>query len=269
MYKNSSEERLHKQINLSDLTAVASMKDPKGRRQHLFGLFSPSRNYHFQADNAQDAREWVEMIRGESRIDEDELEMALSAPLAQNNVYPSLAHAVHSTEEFNYSDPDRMASSSPEPAYPSSRPSTTRDGIPIPGIQRHSVHDLTYSGNELASYSDFSDSSPAPFYGHNSSRPSSNPRARDFFEGNVPTTSSQTAPQGKPEARQNTSQTSVLPIEKDEERVIWHGYLLCLKSKGGVKQWKKLWAVLRPKNLTFYKNEEVRSRLIRYHLPLF
>ena len=45
---------------------------------------------------------------------------------------------------------------------------------------------------------------------------------------------------------------------EDDERVIWNGYLLCLKSKGGVKQWKKLWVVLRPKNLAFYKNEQVR-----------
>lgn len=257
MYKNSSEERLHKQINLSDLTAVASIKDPKGRRQHIFGLFSPSRNYHFQAVTDEDARAWVEMIRKESRIDEEELEMVFRGPLAQDNVHRSLGHTVQSTEELNYSDQDRMASSSPEPAYPSSRPSTTRDGIPIPGIHRHSVQDLNYSGNELGSYSDFSDSSPALFYSQQSSRPSSNPKARDLPDGNAPAASVKAALPEKPEGRQNISQTSVLAIEKDEERVIWHGYLLCLKSKGGVKQWKKLWVVLRPKNLTLYKNEEV------------
>lgn len=29
-----------------------------------------------------------------------------------------------------------------------------------------------------------------------------------------------------------------------------------LKSKSGVRQWKKLWMVLRPKSLALYKNEE-------------
>lgn len=45
----------------------------------------------------------------------------------------------------------------------------------------------------------------------------------------------------------------------DDSRVVWHGYLYCLKSKGGVKQWKKYWVVLRTANLTFYKTEEVLS----------
>lgn len=43
----------------------------------------------------------------------------------------------------------------------------------------------------------------------------------------------------------------------DDSRVVWHGYLYCLKSKGGVKQWKKYWVVLRTANLAFYKTEEV------------
>lgn len=50
----------------------------------------------------------------------------------------------------------------------------------------------------------------------------------------------------------------------DNSRVVWHGYLYCLKSKGGVKQWKKYWVVLRAVNLAFYKTEEVR----RNHGPV-
>src|SRR5690606_1634699 len=45
----------------------------------------------------------------------------------------------------------------------------------------------------------------------------------------------------------------------DDSKTIWHGYLYLLKSKGGMKQWKKMWIVLRSKNLVFYKDNEVRS----------
>ena len=55
----------------------------------------------------------------------------------------------------------------------------------------------------------------------------------------------------------NASHTSGINVEQEEERTIWHGYLLCLKSKGGVRQWKRLWVVLRPKHVALYKNEEV------------
>lgn len=65
----------------------------------------------------------------------------------------------------------------------------------------------------------------------------------------------------------NVSQMSTLnsaiqgnspPNQKpDEERVVCQGWLYILKSKGGVRQWKKLWAVLRPRALGLYKNEEV------------
>jgi hypothetical protein len=37
------------------------------------------------------------------------------------------------------------------------------------------------------------------------------------------------------------------------------GWLYVLKSKGGVRQWKKVWVVLRLKGLAFYKTEEEYS----------
>ncbi|KAL8720362.1 MAG: hypothetical protein Q9181_007921, partial [Wetmoreana brouardii] len=57
-YKSPSEERLHKQISLSDLNAVAHLKDRKGRRENLFCLYTPARNYHFQARDEKDAKAW-------------------------------------------------------------------------------------------------------------------------------------------------------------------------------------------------------------------
>ncbi|SLM38287.1 Pleckstrin homology-like domain [Lasallia pustulata] len=254
MYKNASEERLHKQISLSDLTAVAYLKDPKGRRQHVFGLFSPSRNYHLQAKDEKDARAWVELIRREARIDEQEYEMFLGGPTnTQKGYAPGVEQLSRSEDEVARWEHERLGSSSPEAIDLPSRPSTIRDGIRIPGIQSDSVYNLEYSGNDL---SDFSDAPPTNAYDSGSSLhmpPKSGPSASEVKDAATPANS---APASRLGIAGNSSQPSGLHIEQDEERVIWHGYLLCLKSKGGVRQWKRLWVVLRPKNLAFYKNED-------------
>ena len=151
---------------------------------------------------------------------------------------------------------ERWGSSSPEPLELPGRQSTTRDGVRIPGIRRLSAHELEYSGDELAHYSDFSDT-PSQSYAQSS--PFGSLAKRN--EKGVPKDSDPpySAPIQSPITGRNVSQSSGFHIDqKDDERVIWHGYLLCLKTKGGVKQWKKLWVVLRPKNLAFYKNDEVK-----------
>ena len=63
----------------------------------------------------------------------------------------------------------------------------------------------------------------------------------------------------RPGTAQNGSQQSIVKMDQDDERVIWHGYLLVLRSKGGVRKWKRHWVVLRQKNLAFYKTEEVSN----------
>ena len=257
IYKSALEDQLHKQVNLSDVNAVAFLKDPKGRRQHVFGIFLPSRNYQLQADNDQDARSWVELIRKEARIDEEELELSPTSPLVQERMYQSLGDALRSSEDLERQYRDRMGSSSPEPSESNPAPSTTRDGVRIPGLRKLSVvQDPEYSGNEFGSHSDFSDSAPAKFYSRSSP---SHPKSRNVSSGSVPATSATSNVMTRPDMPRNTSQISVPHIDQDEERVIWQGHLLCLKSKGGVRQWKKLWVVLRPKHLAFYKNEDVSA----------
>ncbi|KAI6777722.1 putative PH domain-containing protein PB16A4.02c-like protein [Emericellopsis cladophorae] len=59
IYKDEKEDRLRHQIYLNDLTAVAFLKDPKHKREHIFGLFSPSKNFHFEAPTQKEAEEWV------------------------------------------------------------------------------------------------------------------------------------------------------------------------------------------------------------------
>lgn len=57
----------------------------------------------------------------------------------------------------------------------------------------------------------------------------------------------------------DSSRNADLGVLRDPERVLCNGYLQCLRIKGGVRQWKRYWVVLRPKSLGFYKNEQVRK----------
>ncbi|KAL9603070.1 MAG: hypothetical protein Q9219_001434 [cf. Caloplaca sp. 3 TL-2023] len=240
-YKTSSEEQLHKQISLSDLNAVAQLKDPKGRREHLFSLYTPARNYHFQAKDARDVKSWVELIKKESRIDEEE-----------HGPFKGKASSFDGDREAQAGSDDqeqeRFVSSSPEPIDIPGQFSTTRDGVKIPGVRKPSTHNLDYSGDEDGTYSDWSDTlqqsyvqAPHESLIHRKTRPAS---------GFGPIT-----PSAHSDNARNASHSSGFRIQ-DDEKVIWHGNLLILKSKGGVRQWKKLWVVLRPKNMAFYKNDE-------------
>ncbi|KAI4088619.1 MAG: hypothetical protein LQ344_005958 [Seirophora lacunosa] len=252
-YKNHSEERLHKQISLSDLNDVAHLKDRKGRRDHLFSLYTPARTYHFQANDRKDAEAWVELLRKEARIDEEEQDYRMHELIPTNGSHEAQAHPHHLEQE-------RFGSSSPEPIDIPGQSTTTKDGIRIPGGQRLSAQYLEYSGDELGNFSDWSDT---PQQNH-AQTPHESLLSRKMrpASGLGPLASS-SAPATT--TARNASHSSGFQIQ-DEERVVWHGYLLILRSKGAVRQWKKVWVVLRPKNLALYKNEEeYAARLI---LPL-
>jgi hypothetical protein len=118
--------------------------------------------------------------------------------------------------------------------------------------QRRPSRTIEYSGNELGSHSDISDVDP-----HSAQEVSTNPIPEKSLAAR-PADPSRPVLGGR-----NVSQMSVVNMEQDAERVVWQGYLLYLKSKGGVRQWKDLWAVLRPKNLALYKDDgEYSPRLI-------
>lgn len=251
MYKTSSEDRLHKQVNLADLNAVASLRDPKGRRNHMFGLFLPSRTYYFEADSDHDAKEWIELIRKEARIDEEE-EMLLNSPGGEQNSEEARGALLSSGDDREVPELERIGSSSPEPLSSAHHHVAAR-GARILGPTKPSTINLAYSGPEHASFSDLSD---AGFSRSLQVTSQSNANLHTPSRTNsAPTTGAAVQPL-EPGIIRNASHKSESHVEPDE-RVIWHGYLLCLKSKGGVRQWKKLWSVLRAKNLAFYKNEEV------------
>jgi len=219
----------------------------------MFGLFSPSRNYHLEAASRKDAEEWVDLIRQEARIEEEEEEMMLASPAANiTSSYAGLDRAMQEQKEQQRKLHDeRLGSSSPEPIEPIPRP--LKNMAPDLLNQRRQSHTIEYSGNELVSDADMSDTDFT-----RAKRLSNIPlSSSDPFAVQPPASSSSTSAPSQPIVNtRNLSQTSGINVEpdKDPERVVWQGYLLYLRSAGGVKQWKDLWVVIRPKNVAIYKN---------------
>lgn len=267
---------------------MSFLRDPKHKREHLFGLYSPSQNYYFQANNAKDAQEWVEAIRGEARIEEEEEEMFLASPLVRRQSYGFANFFQSGGNELSPYNPAhmnnhpeavaeherRMVSSSPEPQMlPPRRLSTQQlqtqqQQQPPPQPQRPQQHpynqpeSLAWSGNEmgLSDYSDGDVQNKLPGMSSDSLTAHSPPSQK------VPMHALNEPRRSQTEVR-NASQSSGLGnLETDPDRVIWQGWLWLLRSKGGVRQWKDSWAVLRPRNLILYKDEtEYAAQLI---LPL-
>lgn len=256
IYKDDRENKLRHKIYLSELTAVTLLKDPKHRRENVFGLFSPAKNFHFQASNAKEAQEWVDIIRRDARIEEEEEEMFLASPMVRRDSYMpqgSVSYSDVSSGQILH-DRDRYFSSSPEPSemhmigfrrpsYNPRRPSTT-------------VESSGLSGNEMASHSDFSDTDVQRYHGASieslavKSPPASSIGPRPSVGG------------------RNSSQASGLNIDQDPDRIIWQGWLWWLRSKGAVRQWKNCWAVLRPRNLILYKDESEYSVQFIVHMGM-
>jgi hypothetical protein len=236
IYKTEKEDKLRHMIYLNDLTAVAFLKDPKHKRQNVFGLFSPSRNFHFEAPSAAEAQEWVELIRKDARIEEEEEEMFLASPIMtrQNPIaVAGLAIAARAAERP--SEHERMLSSSPE-GMDRRAPNFAATGS---RKLSHTVDSSGLSGNELVSHSDFSDNDVQRQFG-----PSFENLALQTEDGDRPSM-----------GNRNSSQVSAANVETDPDRVFWQGKLWLLRNKGGVRQWKKSWAVLRPRNLILYRDQ--------------
>ncbi|KAI6245391.1 hypothetical protein HI914_06625 [Erysiphe necator] len=245
IYKNQREDKLRHKIHLSDLTAVTLLKDPKNKRQHIFGLFSPSRNYHLQAQSWADVKEWVDLIRKESRVEEEEEEIFLCSPTsnATSNLFASslIDKTMRNKIETRRSIDGRRESSSPEPT--DSTDQTRKNGANDTIDPRKPSYVVEYSGNEVASHSDWSDAELSKVKG---------PQQSSVIEKNLslkPPRSSASL------GTRNLDQKRGLHAEQELERVVWQGYLLWLRSRGGVRQWKNMWVVIRCKSITCYKDE--------------
>ncbi|KAH6687490.1 PH domain-containing protein [Plectosphaerella plurivora] len=255
MYKSDKETKLRHKLHLSDLTAVALLKDPKQKRKHVFGLFSPAKNYHFQASSDQEAQEWVDLLRSYARMDEEEEEMLLASPIGQRSSF-MLATNASPNKPAGVGLHERVASGASEafgPPAPQFALSEARRSSNIPDSSG-------YSGNELASHSDFSDSDIQRLQGMSIESPDGNPVTGGA--GGAATTPATSDRPSLPD--RNLSQASGLNLEQDPDRVIWQGWLWLLRNKGGVRQWKKYWALLRPRNFILYRDEsEYTAKFIR------
>jgi hypothetical protein len=224
IYRDKGETKLRHQITLSEITAVARQKDSKKKMEHVFGVFSPARNWHLGAATEKEAQDWVDLIRAEARIDEGEEEMVLMSPTGDKTF-----------SGFDRTKRDNNIGSSSSEAEP--RPSSTIAREHMHSTIQRPTHGVMYSGNERGSFSDFSDTGGPVYTAFQSST-------------SLPRTSTQIP---------NASEQSNVGATPDEERVIYHGWLYVLKSKGGVRQWKKVWVVLRPKALGLYKSDNEYS----------
>jgi hypothetical protein len=240
VYKDEETTRLRVSISLSEVTAVAPVRSPRSTRRHVFGVFTPSTNYRFEAPTERDAEDWIDRIRAETPGNEDE--QAFLA-LTNKRELPAI-HKQLVDETTDHSDFDLAGrASSPEPRNTLS----PRSKSTLPYIQ-------DYSGNEITSYSEFSDG-PAP--------------ARNNQLRSMPSihSLSLSAPEDRAAARpsahlpRETPKQPDLGILRDPERVICQGYLQGLRIQGTVRQWKRLWVVLRPKSLAFYKDEAEYSAI--------
>ena len=236
VYKDEETTRLRVSIPLSEVTAVAPVKSPRSTRRHVFGVFTPSTNYRFEALSERDAEDWIDRIRAETPRDEDE--RAFLA-LTKKHDPPAIQKQLVD-ETTDHSDFDHTGrASSPEPRHPLSPRSKNAQKLPY-------IQD--YSGNEMASHSEFSDG-PAP--------------SRNIYLRSMPSIHSlsvsaledKSAPRPSSSLPRDTSKQTDSGTLRDPERVICQGYLQGLRIQGTVRQWKRLWVVLRPKSLAFYKDE--------------
>ncbi len=169
--------------------------------------------------------------------------MLLASPGGHaTGTYNGFERAIEQHTEQKSLHDERLGSSSPEPTDPIPRtPGTKALGI---AATRRPSHTIEYSGNELAS--DMSDVEISRVRGTSNVSIPEEPLAVK-------------APAARPiMGARNASQMS-LNVESDPERVVWQGYLLLLKSIRGVRQWKDLWVVIRPKNIALYKNDSEYS----------
>src|SRR5256714_7039105 len=138
IYQNEDESGLRASVTLSDVTAVAPVK--KNHAEHVFGVFTPSKNYHFQGTSAQDTADWIERIRNEARVNTlDEVELASPTLPLDHRESP----AYDTTDEFSgedHAEGSNLAEVSNRPA----QGQQSRSGASA--AQRRTSHLNEYSG---------------------------------------------------------------------------------------------------------------------------
>ena len=202
------------------MTAVAALKDAK--QPFSFGVFSNSKNFHFRAESEAETKDWTDKIWAAAPKEVQDEVLLLSSPVNPLTNPPATLNTL-----------------------PTSVPKG-RTSVVIAAGGRTSTQTLDYSGPDVGSVSSLSDAARISQISLQNQDPAALPGADTGADSRL---------SGEPQRiirnGSGLSSSETLP------RVIWHGYLYCLKSKSGMKQWKKYWIVVRNINIGFYKNEEV------------
>lgn len=220
-------------ITLSDISTVAHVKAPKSKRPNVFGIFSPSKNYRVQAPSQAEADSWVDHIRRECAFEHTERE---------SEYIPKQRIPVMDVEEsaWEMSDHDGHGGDNLS-SIPHNTASILRSNL------------LEVSGNDITSCSDLSDVPPR-------SVPYRSLGYLDRLDHNMQPLRTQVDRQ--PSLRRHASHHSDKESRNtNPERVVFNGYLFCLKNKKGVRQWNKYWVVLRAEKLALYKNDQEYSAI--------
>lgn len=249
VYKDEKESELKLSITLSDVTAVTPVK--KSRTDHVVGIFSPSKNYHFASATAQDAADWISALRSEIRPADA---FVLHPPSAR---FGAQDQPNYDTTDMSGDDREAWGS----PLSPPGNLSSTRSHAETRSIYNPAI----YSGNEqtTTSQSDFSDFGSVP-------------QRSSFLSSSIPITNTPLSPIPDDVATTSirppfarglsnlsdtnipTSQKSTRPAQQpqlfDPSKVIRQGHLKISKSTSGVRQWRTCWAVLRSYTLSIYKS---------------
>lgn len=286
IYRNRDETKLRHQLILSDLTAVARQKDPKGRAEHIFGLFSPSRNFRLACHTEKEAQQWVELIRRQARIDAEEEEMIMSSPNSAHNTRPlgditNLGSQQAHQGQYTSSEGEEQNGQHHRPR----RPEEMHSAQPLRGRAHSHMNPYASNSNtDLGSYSDFSDATGTAggFIDSSFSLPRSSVGPQDLANILHPDTSNQHQQRSSTskEYRPLTGNRAVsaphnIPTKRhpymnpadSDARILCQGWLHILRSpgstKGGIRVWRKSWVVLRPSCLAFYKDsDEYSAQLI-------
>jgi hypothetical protein len=252
-YKDQKEYKIHRQIMLSDVTAVAALKDSK--HPFSFGVYSQAKNFQFRANDEDEVNDWTEKIWKAVHKEVPEQNMLLSSPICPGqNAIGGMGMGVTGGACTSNMPPAPIINSPVSPLVDGNHARF--------GARRISTYTMDYSGPDVGSVSSLDDIARISQLSLNNNREDGAgfSGGEGGQQGQQSQQSQQSQQGGDPQIPmpKPTRNGSGYSSSEQLPRVIWHGYLYCLKSKGGVKQWKKHWIVVKNVNIAFYKNEEVR-----------
>ncbi|KAK6435467.1 hypothetical protein LTR95_008348 [Oleoguttula sp. CCFEE 5521] len=266
VYRGPEDRNLRHQIKLKEITAVARQRDPKREERCVFGVFSPSRNFRFEAGSEKEAEEWVDVIRREARIGEEEEEMMVQSPTGGPKSWQGFGRITADDASgagggaghgggYSSSDAEVLAS----PPYARKRERATTAASATSAARRASHVSYNYSGAEH-SYSDFSDSgltAAARLSSLNLAAPDAFPSsaARPALTQRTPSQLSVSAIPPSSPAKTSEPTTQPQPQPQSSTNVTLHFTpILLLSRHSKLRRWKRVHLTIRPVHLALYKD---------------